>query len=52
MTRDSRTIRESRRTYRRKRCTWQEAEGYRCRNRPQPGSDRCLLHAEPDPTAA
>jgi hypothetical protein len=47
MARDHRTIRESRRTYKRKRCTYILPDGFRCRAWPEQGSDRCLLHAEP-----
>jgi hypothetical protein len=40
-------MREERRTYRRRRCTYRTDEGFQCRERPEQGSDRCLLHAEP-----
>jgi len=46
--RTGKTMREERRTYKRRRCSYTEPTGFRCRAAPAAGSSRCLLHTEPD----
>lgn len=44
--RTGKTMREERRTYRRRRCTYREATGAQCRSVPAQDSPTCLLHTE------